>query len=220
MHYEEACWFGARLPLAYGQSPVVLNIGSSTQAYRSIEQPHIDEQIFRVLEERGFNVLHVDRKAAAGVDIVGDLSDAGLAGRLAQLNPHAVFCNNLFMHLREKAVPQVIATIDALVPSGRLLYLSSSSRYPYTPDPYDNGFRPAADGLAALFPGYEIVDAEIVGTSRTFIGDLRRDWKLAIIVATRAFVPFYKPRSWYSLIRYLPSINKPYETACVVLRKT
>lgn len=220
MHSEEATWFGARLPEAAGTSGVVLNIGSSTHEFRTVQQPYIEEKIFRPLQERGFKILHVDQKAALGVDLVGDLSEADFVGRLTNVKADAVFCNNLLMHLRRQDVPRVVRAIDRMLRTGSLLYLSSSARYPYTPDPHDNCFRPDTRRLAALFPQYELLDADLVQSASTFMDDLRRNKRFAVTVAARALAPFYKPRSWYFLLRYLPNINKPYETACVILRKS
>ena len=73
---EEAIWFGDRLGhILSGNASPVLNIGSSTRHFRSIEQPQIDQFIFSVLENREIRVIHLDQKNAEGVDIIGDLSD-------------------------------------------------------------------------------------------------------------------------------------------------
>lgn len=220
MHSEEATWFGARLPETSVTRGVVLNIGSSTQEFRTVVQPYIDQRIFRPLSERGFEVVHIDQKPAAGVDMVGDLHDQKFVDRLSAIEADLVFCNNLLMHLRRPDRDRVVRAVDRVLKPGGLLYLSTATRYPYTSDPYDSYYRPNDRQLAALFPGYEVLDSTVVQAGSTFLDDLRRNKLFALKVAARALVPVYKPWSWYVLLRYLPEINKPYETACVVLRKS
>lgn len=220
MHPEEAAWFGSRLPEPGTSAGVVLNIGSSTREFRSVRQPYIDEQLFRPLNDRGFEILHVDQKASDGVDLVGDLDDAQFVDRLCQLTADIIFCNNLLTHLRNADRERLIAAVDQILKSGGLLYLSASSRFPYITDPYDSYYRPDDRQLAALFGAYEVVDSAVVQTSSSFVDNLRADKALALRVAARALVPFYNPWSWYVLMRYLPQMHKPYETACVILRKS
>jgi SAM-dependent methyltransferase len=123
------------------------------------------------------------------------------------------------MHLRRPVRQKVVRLIDSILKPNGLLYLSTPTRYPYTSDPYDSYYRPDDAALAALFPDYDVVDSTIVQAGCSFLDDLKRNKLLALRVAARALVPFYKPWSWYVLLRYLPEINEPYETACVVLRK-
>lgn len=216
---EEATWFGARLPTPSSSTGIVLNIGSSTREFRTVRQPYIDETLFRPLKERGFEVLHVDQKAADGVDCVGDLRDAKFVNHLSQLKAEIIFCNNLLTHLREADREGLVAAVNQILKSGGLLYLSASTRFPYITDPYDSYYRPDDRQLAALFPEYEIVDSTLVQTTISFLDTLRADKAFALRVAARALVPVYKPWSWYVFMRYLPQINKPYQTACVILRK-
>lgn len=219
MHPEEAEWFGARLPVNSGSPGLVLNIGSSTREFRTVSQPYIEDKLFAPLEAQGFEILHVDQKSADGVDFVGDLHDLEFVAQLSRLEADIVFCNNVLPHLRRGDRERLVAAVDQILKSGGLLYLSSSTRFPYITDPYDSYYRPDDRQLAALFPEFDIVDSAIVQTATSFLDSLRADKALALRVAARALVPFYKPWSWSVLMRYLPQIHKPYTTACVVLRK-
>lgn len=183
-------------------------------------QPYIDEHIFRPLIKRGFQILHVDQKLAAGVDIVGDLDDPPFVDRLGRIKAETVFCNNLLMHLRRPGRNSVVRLIDRILRPGGLLYLSTPTRYPYTSDPYDSYYRPDDRQLAGLFPNYEVVDSAVVQAGSSFLDDLKRNKLFALRIAARALVPVYKPWSWYVLMRYLPLLNRPYKTACVILRKS
>jgi len=216
---EEVDWLGERLPPGSGRGRVVLNIGSSTRHYRTVMQPNIDRAIFRPLTERGYKVLHIDRKLDEGVDLVGDLEDAAFAKQLATLHPELVFCNNVLMHLRPGGLSSVIAAINDIVPMGSLLFVSGSAVYPHTSDPHDNGLRVDEVKLARLFAGFDVVESAIVTSRRSLLGDLLEDKRLAGKVALRALLPFYRPRNWLELIRYLPKIRTPYAAACAILRK-
>jgi hypothetical protein len=219
MLLDEASWFGARLPKSPESTGVVLNIASSTREFRTVRQPYIQEKIVAPLENRGFKVIHVDRKQADGVDVVGELNDPEFLDRLSEFEAEHVFCNGLLMHLDKEDRERLIPAMDKMLNKGGALYLSTSTRYPYTADPYDSYYRPDDRDLAALFPSYELVDSTIIETAGSFLDQLRRRKIYALALAARALMPFYKPRSWYFLMRYLPHLNKPFQTACVILRK-
>ena len=197
----------------------MLNFGSSTEHYRTVMQPDIDRKIFGPLAERGYKVLHVDRKADQGVDLVGDLEDPAFVGRLKVLHPDLVFCNNLLMHLRPKALRGVIEALSDIVPKGSRLFVSSSALYPHTSDPYDNGLRTDEKQLAGLFGSFRVEDSGLVAGSRSLRSDLVSNSLLVDKFVLRAMVPVYKPRNWYKLIKYLPKLGAPYAAACAILRK-
>ncbi len=216
---EEVEWLAERVPAGPG-SGIVLNIGSSTHEYRTVMQPDIDRKIFAPLAQRGYKVVHVDRKADAGVDLVGDLEDEAFVDQLKALGPALLFCNNVLMHVRAHALSRVIKGIADIAPAGSLLFASTGTVYPHTSDPYDNGMRADDRELVRLFTGFQIIDSATVVSSTSFFDDLARDKALAAKVAFRAFLPFYKPRNWIELIRYVPKIRTPYAAACAILRKT
>jgi hypothetical protein len=216
---EEVAWLGERLPAGSGEGAVVLNIGSSTQHYRTVMQPDIDRRIFGPLASLGYKVVHVDRKADEGVDLVGDLEDPAFVSQLRTLSADLVFCNNLLMHLRPEALSGVIGAIRAIVPTGSLLLVSGSAIYPHTSDPYDNGLRVDDGKLARLFTGFDVVESATVTSERSLWSDLASDKLPARKLALRALLPVYKPRNWLELMRYLPKIKMPYAAACAILRK-
>jgi hypothetical protein len=217
---EEAAWFGERLPAGPGRDRIVLNIGSSTHHYRTVMQPAIDRMIFEPLAGRGYRIVHVDRKADIGVDMVGDLADPTFTDRLRSLRPLIIFCNNLLMHVRPEALSSVIGGISQIASSGSLLFVSGSALYPHTSDPYDNGLRVSDRGIARLFANFEVVDSATVSGKASLFRDLAQDKGLAAKVTLRALLPFYKPRNWLKLMRYLPKITTPYSAACAILRKS
>jgi len=64
--------------LAAGEISPLLNLGSSTRAFREVEKPHIEPELFALLREAGIEVIYGDLKPASGVDIVGDIPDPGV----------------------------------------------------------------------------------------------------------------------------------------------
>ena len=73
----------------------VLNIGSSTAAFTTKAQPWIDEHVFAPMRARGVRVVNVDLKATEGVDLVGDICDAGFQQQVAAQSGTAILCSNL-----------------------------------------------------------------------------------------------------------------------------
>ena len=87
MLVEEAKWLNRQLnDLRPNQIYPMCNLGSSTEHFRRVEQQYIDKLLFEQARLNNLPVIHVDAKAAPGVDIVGDLTDLSFPGRLAELS--------------------------------------------------------------------------------------------------------------------------------------
>src|SRR5258708_3620018 len=57
----DAEWLGRTLAgLSAEELSPILNLGASTRHFRQVEQPYIDELVFRPLEARGVRVVHCD----------------------------------------------------------------------------------------------------------------------------------------------------------------
>jgi hypothetical protein len=162
VHVETAAWTRAALAGIELPGDRALDIGSSTLHYRTVEQPHIDDQVLAPLRARGVAIVHLDAKDAPGVDVVCDLdeADAALASRLGE---HAlVLVASLLQHLREPDRAADLA-VRTLAPGGYLL-----AQHPETArrsfDPVDYKLRMTPDELAAMFErrGLERVRAESV----------------------------------------------------------
>jgi hypothetical protein len=163
VHVETAAWTRAeleRIPLPEGGR--VLDIGSSTLHFRTVEQPHIEREVMAPLRARGFELVHVDAKRAPGVDVVCDLDQAD--GRLAEeLGEHdLVIVAGVLQYLRDlgRTADFVVRT---LAPGGHLVvHHPESARRSY--DPVDRMHRISPDMLARLFEarGLERVRAESV----------------------------------------------------------
>ena len=213
----EAEWLGRRI---LGLDPAtafpLLNIGSSTGRFVTVEQPWIDAQIFRPLRERGSAVLNCDMKSAPGVDLVGDLHDEAFLARVAEHRFKSVLCSNLLEHVENR---QAIAdTLLKVVPSGGYLFVSGPYSYPHHADPIDTLYRPTPEELAALFPGTRLVASEIVACGTYWQYASRTPTKLAKSFV-RLFMPFYRPKDWRTSVARLGWLWRDFQAVCVVLQK-
>jgi SAM-dependent methyltransferase len=142
---DESLWIRRALenqPLRAGMR--VLDIGSSSLEFRTVVQPHIDENVFAPLRARGLAVVHVDARNEPGVDIVADVTT--LAGVNDEYD--LVLCTNLLEHVVDR--PGTLANAKRVVRSRGLLLLTVPLRYPLHADPIDTGYRPHAGELERL----------------------------------------------------------------------
>jgi len=217
MLIEEAQWLEARLDALEPHDIFPMcNIGSSTEHFRCVEQPYIDEYLFKPMRAREFEVIHVDTKAATGVDLVGDLTDPAFQSDLRKLKIKSIMCCNLLEHVVDRQL--VCGALQSMIPPGGYLFVTVPYRFPYHEDPIDTMFRPTIDELAALFPETSVQLAAIVRAGREPVEMSGSRWpRLRMIL--RACLPFYRPRRWYGVVRGLYDMAIGYKVTCVVLRK-
>lgn len=217
MLIEEAQWLRDRLGmLGPDDLSPMCNIGSSTEHFRRVEQPYIDECLFAPMRARNLEVIHIDTKAGRGVDLVGDLTDAAFLRRLAALRPKAVMCCNLLEHVTDRQI--ICNAMSSMVPPGGYLFLTVPYRFPYHEDPIDTMYRPTVAELAQLFPGTSVHAAGIIPARRGPLEMSGRRCPLLRMIL-RAFVPFYRPRRWWSVLRGLYEMAAGYRVTCVIFRK-
>lgn len=198
MLIEEARWIGSQLQAMGADNAYPLcNIGSSTENFRTREQPWIDANVFAPARAGGHTVIHVDRKREPGVDRVGDLLDPAFCETLRGLGPRTILCSNLLEHVVDR--PAVTRALTSMLQPGGRLIVTVPHQYPVHHDPIDNGFRPTVDELAAEFSDLRVVAGEIV-TCAT-------GWRYMRI---RRSLPSMKHWSW--LLR-----GRRYQASCVVL---
>ena len=163
MHVETAAWTRAALAeIEFAPGSRALDVGSSTLHYRTVEQPHIEQQVMAPLRARGVGIVHLDAKPAPWVDVVCDLgmADEGLAARLGE---HAlVLVCGVMQALRDPGRAADIA-VQALAPGGHLVaHHPETARRSF--DPVDYRLRMSPDDLAGMFErrGLERVRADSV----------------------------------------------------------
>jgi SAM-dependent methyltransferase len=198
---------------------VCLNIGSSTKHFREIEQPHIGAKLIRPLEDAGVRFVHCDLKDADGVDLVGNVLDAGFQQRMAENQADVLLCCNILEHLSD---PQAFsdACAELVKPCGYMV-VSVPLSYPYHPDPIDTMLRATPVELANFFSGWEIVRAEVV-RSQTFLHEVLakpRGVSTLILHILKVIFPIYRPTRWWEKTHRLMWLFRPYTVSVVLLRK-
>lgn len=171
----------------------LLNLGSSTRAFREVTKPHIDRELFAPLAAAGVQVFHSDLKQADGVDLVGDIVDPDVKAALAARGFRSLLCSNLLEHVRDRAA--VAAACEDIVGPGGLILATVPSSFPYHADPIDTGFRPTPVELAGLFARSETLLAEeLVGLTyrqdmeargASLAGEIGRTLGFALIAPVR-----------------------------------
>lgn len=198
---------------------VCLNIGSSTKAFRTLGQPHIEEFLFAPLERAGVRVLHCDMKPDEGVDLVGDVLDPAFQDRLGRVRADLLLCSNLLEHLSD---PGAFArACGRLVKPGGFGLFTVPSSYPFHPDPIDTLYRPSPEQLARLLPDWAVVRAEAIDCG-SFGEDLRNSGRAGRRLARhllRVLMPLYRPRQWRSPAHRLLWLVRRYRQTALLLRK-
>lgn len=204
--------------LGLGPGDCVLDVGSSTLAYRHDTQPHIEHNVFGPLRARGVEVRALDVRGGDGIDYVCDLTSPAFdpdtsVGRTFSL----VLCNNVLVHLSD---PQRGASaLPSLVAPGGWLLVSTPERYRRVTDPIDNGLRPSPGALAQLVTGASEDDAlQIVARESVRIDDpsyYRRSLRPSFVRLGRLWVPV--PGIVDQLRRAVPALR--WRVSCVLLQR-
>jgi len=195
----------------------LLNLGSSSAAFREKAQPWTEDRLFRPLRARGIDIVHVDMRDVPGVDLRADLSDPADLPPLRALGPQALLCCNLLEHV---ALPDRLARhcLD-LLESGGLVFVTVPFSYPYHRDPIDTMYRPDPSELGALFAGARLLDAAIIGAGMSYRDEVReRPWILLRQVA-RFPVPFLSLTKWKRSMAKLYWLAVEYQITCAVFEK-
>ena len=76
MHVNECNWIIDKLD-KFNRSEIspILDFGASTLEYRTLQQPWLEKNLYKKLEDRRINILFADLKNTEGVDLVGDIFD-------------------------------------------------------------------------------------------------------------------------------------------------
>jgi hypothetical protein len=218
MFETEARWLCAALDKYVPErlSPL-LNLGSSTAAFRERIQPWTEQILFRPLRDRGVEIVHVDARDEAGIDLRADLTDPADLPQLFALGPRALLCCNLLEHVIE---PDRLARhcLDILPKSG-LVFVTAPFSYPYHRDPIDTMYRPSPAELEVLFTGAHLLDSAIIGAGMSYRDDVRRrPWILLRHVA-RFPAPFVSFEKWKRSMAKLYWLVAEYRITCAVFEK-
>lgn len=219
MQLLESEWLRQRLSTIPSEDLFpLLNVGSSTYQFRTTVQPYIQRNLFAPLQARGGRVVHLDMKAAPGVDLVADLSEPSSQQRITQLGVRSAMVCNLLEHVPDPHA--LIKDLLKVVPAGGYIIVSGPFQYPYHPDPIDNGFRPTVEQLSALFRGTELTDNAIIdsGNWRQWAAPERGGRSLSRFLL-RLALPFYRPKEWVRAVVQAPYLLKHVQAFAAVFRK-
>jgi SAM-dependent methyltransferase len=158
----EARWVGDRVrALGLGPGATVIDVGSSSEEFRCLVQPHIDYEIFRPLREAGVRIVHVDARADDGVDVVADVTDPAAIPDELRGAGDVVLSASMLEHVPQR--DRAVAALRELTRPGGHLIVTAPRRFPRHRDPVDTGYRPTADELAAgLGEGFEVSDRALI----------------------------------------------------------
>jgi hypothetical protein len=216
---EEASWLADIIYSLDSDSIFpMINIGSSNKHFREVEQPWIDEILFKRARDKGYSIIHTDMKNDVGVDLIGDLSDPIFRDKISTMNIKSVLCSNLLEHVIDRK--EICKIISSIIPVGGYILLTVPYQYPYHLDPIDTMFRPDVDELSQLFPELKLLHGKIVegGTLVKSTSVTAILYLLAMII--RVMLPVYKPLKWFDSVRYALWLFRNISATCIVLKKT
>ena len=218
MLIEEATWFGKKIASVDASDIFpMLNVGSSTEKYRKIDQPWVDENIFKPARKKNQKVIHMDVKPDQGIDIVGDLTDPAFLKRVSNMKTNSIFCSNVLELLPNRK--EVCHTLTSIIPDSWYIFVACPYRFPFYVDhSRDTMFRPDIEELCAMFPNTRLVHGEII-KGGTYYDFLERNPFRLIMEIIRVLVFFYKPKKWRASASQLLWLFRNYEITCIVLRK-
>jgi hypothetical protein len=196
----------------------LLNLGSSTRAFRERAKPHIQRELFGPLEAAGIRVVHADLKQADGVDVAGDVLDPAVRAELQARGFKSLLCANLLEHVVDRAA--VAAACEAIVGPGGLILATVPSSYPYHADPIDTGYRPSPGELAALFAGSTPLLTEELAAG-TYAEDIRARGASPAGELLRtlgfALIAFARPKSFRARAHRWLWYRRPYRVAIALV---
>jgi len=205
--------------LAQGEISPLLNLGSSTRAFREQAKPHIERELFAPLRAAGVEIVHSDLKQADGVDLAGDIMDPAVRAALKGRGFRALLIANMLEHVEDRAA--VTAACEEIVGPGGLILATVPSSFPYHADPIDTGYRPRPDALAAAFRGSDAVLAEEV-RSRTYKEEIAARgsslWQELAWTLGFGLMGFARPKSFRARLSPWRWYRRPYAVALALVR--
>jgi SAM-dependent methyltransferase len=166
MFREESIWIKnalQKIKPVNGRNEVA-NIGSSTDHFRKVIQPHIHHNIIETLSRSGWRVVNIDLKQETGVDLIADVTKQNFAEQFEE-RFSLTLCTNLLEHVED--INLVVRNLVAITRSGGHILITVPYKYKTHFDPIDNGFRPTPQQIVDLFTDVaeHVVDSTIVSVN-------------------------------------------------------
>lgn len=222
MLLEESVWIGNHIKtIVNNGSYPILNIGSSTKEYRTSRQSFIQENIFNLINDEKNNVVHLDMKAAEGVDLVGDLYDSKFLDILKQYKFKAILLNNILMYLDQQQRIKLSLILEDLLDVDGYLIVTNSHVFPPAHDPVESYYRASPNKLYLdLFSRFNKIDEKNVEANYSFDRFLKDNPKIIKAKIIRFLCPFYQPKEWLFMLEYYrKNLKKNYSASCLFLQK-
>lgn len=219
---EESLWISEKTKEILSQKPFpAINIGSSTLKYRTVTQPYIQKNIFSLFTDEKNQVLHIDMKKENGVDLAGNLYDAHFRENLKKLKPRLIFCNNLLMYLNAEMRRKTAEILYDILDTDGYLIVTNSHVFPPAHDPVESYYRATPEIMyKELFNSFTLLDSNITETGYNFYSFLKSNPKILLVKFIRLFMPFYKTKEWWFLLKYYTfDLKKNYSASCLFLKK-
>lgn len=205
--------------LAQGEISPLLNLGSSTRAFRETLKPHIERELFAPLRTAGVTVFHSDLKREDGVDLAGDIMDPAVRAALKERGFRALLIANMLEHVRDRDA--VTAACEEIVGPGGLILATVPSSFPYHADPIDTGYRPRPEALAAAFHGSAPLLAQEV-EGRTYKEDMiargSSPWRELLRTLRFGLISFARPKTFRACLSRWRWYRRPYSVALALVR--
>jgi hypothetical protein len=218
MFEVEARWVGDKLLACPPQSlSPLLNVGSSTRAFREETQPWIKRVIFEPLATRGVETVHLDFRAGEGIDLRADLLDDADFARVGTRRYRALLCCNILEHVVDAA--EFARRCVALVEPGGLILVTVPYSYPRHGDPIDTMYRPSPAEAATLFPRTTVVEGKILDVGESYRDEVRRRPLILLRHLARLPAPFLGLEKWRHSMRKPYWLFHNYEVSALMLRR-
>ena len=217
MFKAEARWLYKQIAaLPVEQVSPVLNIGSSTRAFREVEQPWTSQELFAPLRASGVRVIHLDFREGDGIDVRADILDDADVPRLKALGAKSILCCNLLEHVADPK--RLAARCLEIVQPGGLVFVTVPYSYPHHRDPIDTMYRPAPEELAKLFAPARMLRGEILDVGESYRDQVKRRPWIMLRHAFRAPIPFIDKEKWRRSMGKLYWLKNNYEVTAAVFR--
>lgn len=204
MLHEESLWIGNKIKtITETNSYPILNIGSSTKEYRTIRQSFIQKNIFDLIPNESTNVIHLDMKAAEGVDLVGNLYDKEFLEKIKQYKFKTILLNNVLMYLEEKERIELSRTLEDILEKDGYIIVTNSHVFPPAHDPVESYYRGSPEKIQQeLFPNFNVINTEVANTYFSYSKYLKSNPKVIPVKIARFLLPFYKYTEWKFMLNY------------------
>lgn len=216
MLIEESKYIRSLIEGLSGEKLTILNFGSQKKK-RLKEQPYIYENIILPVLHKQHRLINLDLYEDEGVDIAGDIMEAEIFEKLCDLKIDVLFLFNVLEHVTN--IEAMCNRLQDIMPKGSKILISVPYSFPRHDDPIDNLWRPMPKEIIKLFPGYKVLNAEVV-EDYSYLKYLFGSVPFFVKDFLRVLMPFYRYTKWKNCIipQYRWSFKK-FSVSVVALEK-